>query len=74
MGPGGHCYLVRDIYLARTGYKESMVGKLNYYAPLVPEGKRNRLIIENVVKRSKGRNDTRWVEFDKEILRQMVEG
>ena len=44
-----------------SGMKEvaSMVGKLNYYAPLIPGGKRNRSMIGNVVKRSKWRNDTR---------------
>ena len=48
---------------------EYLVDKLNYYATLVPGGKRNSSMIGNVVRRSKGRHDTRWMKFDKEILR-----
>ena len=50
---------------------ESLVGILNYYAALVPGGKRNRSMIGNVVRRSTGRDDNRWMPFDRAILRQV---
>ena len=50
---------------------ESLVGKLNYCTALIPGVKRNRSMIGNVVRRSTGSHDNRWMEFDKKILRQV---